>query len=535
MTWRLAANWSSTRPAGPVGALSSALVVVMVLGWAATGPTQPGWARKAGTPQVAAGVGPIAAAGATTPTLGRAGSTSTTATGGRWRPVARHPRTGTIDPERRGGSRTTVAIDATSRAAPPATVQIVLEGTALDDGGLALRSGHRVLRPDQPADGLSGPVTALSRARASPPRSARPAARRHTAQVAAPDRSRVPDRHGDARCPPSEPIGTRPDRSATARRCRLTDPVRLLPRPAVDGHAGHLARYGPLPRGRRRARRRASRRPGCAAVAEPGSRPPPSCGPWPPGAGARSSWPTAPRASRPAPRTRCCCGARPTWCSTASSWWPTLLGAGEAYPVRRPQLARRASHAVERARDERPEPGAGGASRSLTAPDRYVAGEETALVHWLNGGEAKPTFVPPRPFERGVRGRPTLISNVETYAHIAPRSPATAPTGTGRSASADAPGTTLLTVDRAAWPNPGSARHPGGSSLGAVHRRRRRRRRRRAGGAGRRLLRHLDPRLGRRPGHPRSRRRCGGAAPAWAAAWSPCSPTTPARWWRWPG
>jgi NADH:ubiquinone oxidoreductase subunit F (NADH-binding) len=52
-------------------------------------------------------------------------------------------------------------------------------------------------------------------------------------------------------------------------------------------------------------------------------------------------------------------------------------------------------------------------------PARYVASEETALVHWLNGGDAKPTFTPPRPFERGVRGRPTLVNNVETLAHVA--------------------------------------------------------------------------------------------------------------------
>jgi NADH:ubiquinone oxidoreductase subunit F (NADH-binding) len=49
----------------------------------------------------------------------------------------------------------------------------------------------------------------------------------------------------------------------------------------------------------------------------------------------------------------------------------------------------------------------------------YVAGEETALVHQLNGGPAKPTFIPRRPFESGVAGRPTLVQNVETLAHIA--------------------------------------------------------------------------------------------------------------------
>jgi NADH:ubiquinone oxidoreductase subunit F (NADH-binding) len=52
-------------------------------------------------------------------------------------------------------------------------------------------------------------------------------------------------------------------------------------------------------------------------------------------------------------------------------------------------------------------------------PHRYVAGEESALTHWLNGGPAKPTFIPPRPFERGVRSLPTLIQNVETLANIA--------------------------------------------------------------------------------------------------------------------
>jgi NADH:ubiquinone oxidoreductase subunit F (NADH-binding) len=49
----------------------------------------------------------------------------------------------------------------------------------------------------------------------------------------------------------------------------------------------------------------------------------------------------------------------------------------------------------------------------------YVAGEESALVHQLNGGGVKPTFVPPRPFEAGVGERPTLLQNVETLAHLA--------------------------------------------------------------------------------------------------------------------
>src|SRR5205807_1484360 len=40
-------------------------------------------------------------------------------------------------------------------------------------------------------------------------------------------------------------------------------------------------------------------------------------------------------------------------------------------------------------------------------------------VHYLNGGPAKPTFTPPMIFEQGVQGRPTLLSNAETFAHVA--------------------------------------------------------------------------------------------------------------------
>ena len=52
-------------------------------------------------------------------------------------------------------------------------------------------------------------------------------------------------------------------------------------------------------------------------------------------------------------------------------------------------------------------------------PRRYVASEQTALVHYLTSGDARPLGKSPRPDERGVRGRPTLVDNVETLAQLA--------------------------------------------------------------------------------------------------------------------
>lgn len=48
----------------------------------------------------------------------------------------------------------------------------------------------------------------------------------------------------------------------------------------------------------------------------------------------------------------------------------------------------------------------------------YVAGEETAAVNAINGRPAKPAEKPPRPFEEGVHGLPTLVSNAETIANL---------------------------------------------------------------------------------------------------------------------
>jgi NADH:ubiquinone oxidoreductase subunit F (NADH-binding) len=97
-------------------------------------------------------------------------------------------------------------------------------------------------------------------------------------------------------------------------------------------------------------------------------------------------------------------------------------------------------------------------------PHQYVSSEETSLVHWLNGGEARPTMTPPRPFERGVRKRPTLVDNVETLANIALIA-RYGPDWFRQAGTPDAPGTMLTTVSGAVA-EPGIYEIAGGTRIG---------------------------------------------------------------------
>jgi NADH:ubiquinone oxidoreductase subunit F (NADH-binding)/Pyruvate/2-oxoacid:ferredoxin oxidoreductase delta subunit len=48
----------------------------------------------------------------------------------------------------------------------------------------------------------------------------------------------------------------------------------------------------------------------------------------------------------------------------------------------------------------------------------FVCGEETALIHSMEGCRGEPTFKPPFPSEVGYLGKPTNVNNVETFANI---------------------------------------------------------------------------------------------------------------------
>ena len=93
----------------------------------------------------------------------------------------------------------------------------------------------------------------------------------------------------------------------------------------------------------------------------------------------------------------------------------------------------------------------------------YVAGEETALIHALQGDRGMPLIRPPYPAERGLWSSPTVVQNAETLAHVAwilSHSPeAFASVGTERSR-----GTKLVTV-MGKVSEPGLIEIPLGTSL----------------------------------------------------------------------
>jgi NADH:ubiquinone oxidoreductase subunit F (NADH-binding) len=142
------------------------------------------------------------------------------------------------------------------------------------------------------------------------------------------------------------------------------------------------------------------------------------------------------------------------------------VGASEAYLcVHRGEDALLAT--LEHAVTERRDAGLDPVPILLTPiPGRYVASEQSSLVAYINGGAAKPAFAPPRPHERGVGGRPTLVNNVETLAHVA----LIARHGDAwfRAAGVpSAPGTTLVTASGAVW-RPGVYEIELGTPMGEV-------------------------------------------------------------------
>ena len=108
----------------------------------------------------------------------------------------------------------------------------------------------------------------------------------------------------------------------------------------------------------------------------------------------------------------------------------------------------RSCSAVEVALGERRRRSASATFRVIDAPAGYISGETSAVVSYLEGAGALPSRRPVPVAAEGVAGRPTVVHNVETLAHLGLIARLGAPWFRG-SGTTQSPGSTLLTLSGA--------------------------------------------------------------------------------------
>ena len=104
--------------------------------------------------------------------------------------------------------------------------------------------------------------------------------------------------------------------------------------------------------------------------------------------------------------------------------------------------------------------------RVVEVPERFVAGEGSALVNAVNGKNPLPSGKRKLTAESGVDGQPTLLSNAETFAQVAVLA-MLGEEGYASDGTPDEPGTLLLTVGGSAT-RPAVVEVPTGVPLGTV-------------------------------------------------------------------
>jgi len=148
--WRLFVGWQERPLWRAAGVGASAMVVVAMLGWLAQGPTQVGWAKKAGTPADLLNT----AAGEST-----AGTDAAAAAG----PDAPFDATfsGTIQETLGAGTAATITIDTTLGGGVDGRMTVVIQGQASSEGGVTMEQSSVTLGPTGNPTQYKGTVTTL--------------------------------------------------------------------------------------------------------------------------------------------------------------------------------------------------------------------------------------------------------------------------------------------------------------------------------------------------------------------------------------
>jgi NADH:ubiquinone oxidoreductase subunit F (NADH-binding) len=119
-----------------------------------------------------------------------------------------------------------------------------------------------------------------------------------------------------------------------------------------------------------------------------------------------------------------------------------------------PESRRHVVEAVRHAFEERIAAGCAPVPEVMVhPPDRFVAGEESALVRWVDSGRSLPSFRPDKGIALRIGRHGALVHNAETLAHLAMIA-RTGPAEFRARGLAEDPGTSLVTVS-------GAVEHPG--------------------------------------------------------------------------
>ena len=89
----------------------------------------------------------------------------------------------------------------------------------------------------------------------------------------------------------------------------------------------------------------------------------------------------------------------------------------------------------------------------MRPPDRFIAGEESALARWVESGQSLPSFRPDKGTALRIGRKGALVHNAETLAHVAMIA-RTGPDAFRAHGLVEDPGTSLVTIS-------GAVEHPG--------------------------------------------------------------------------
>jgi hypothetical protein len=188
--WRLAGDRQSSVARRALAASTGVIVTSVIVAWALAGPVQPGWARKAGTPDdllsaaapadpngssaggstTGSGATPSSPSVTTTPPTTSATTPSTAPSVAGFGPPFQATFDGTVDQRATGASGAAeVTIEGTLAGPVQGQLRIVLDGQATSSGGIEMQSSTVTAGPTDQPDALRGTVTSLrgSRLRAT--------------------------------------------------------------------------------------------------------------------------------------------------------------------------------------------------------------------------------------------------------------------------------------------------------------------------------------------------------------------------------